>query len=173
MKSEIISDLGISYKLVLVGDSGVGKSNLASRYVFNKFSYDSNTTVGVEYFSKNITIEDLKIKIHIWDSAGQERFRSITKCYYRGAKGAFVVFDITKPESFDNTGKWIEELLNTGDRDLIVYVIGNKIDLEKHRKISFDQANSKIEQRSIININFYEGLYKKNILCFLFFIYYI
>jgi small GTP-binding protein len=149
MKSEAaISDLGLSYKVVLVGDSGVGKTNLASRYVFNKFSFENNTTIGVEYFSKNITFDDIKIKIHIWDSAGQERFRSITKCYYRGAKGAFVVFDITKPESFENTEKWIEELLNTGDKDLIVYVLGNKVDLDKHRKICFEQAKFKIEQRS-------------------------
>lgn len=149
MKSEAaISDLGLSYKLVLVGDSGVGKTNLASRYVFNKFSFENNSTIGVEYFSKNIIFDDIKIKIHIWDSAGQERFRSITKCYYRGAKGAFVVFDITKPESFENTEKWIEELLNTGDKDLIVYVLGNKIDLDMHRKTSFEQAKFKIEQRS-------------------------
>ena len=145
-----LKEIALSFKLVLIGDSGVGKTNLASRYIFNKFSFENNTTVGVEYFSKNIIIDNLKFKIHIWDSAGQERFRSITKCYYRGAKGAFVVFDITKPESFENTGKWIEELINPGDKDLIIYVIGNKSDLTLLRKVSYEQAFQRCEQRSKI-----------------------
>ena len=145
-----LKEIALSFKLVLIGDSGVGKTNLASRYIFNKFSFENNTTVGVEYFSKNIIIDNLKFKIHIWDSAGQERFRSITKCYYRGAKGAFVVFDITKPESFENTGKWIDELINTGDKDLIIYVIGNKSDLTLLRKVSYEQAFQRCEQRSKI-----------------------
>lgn len=141
-------NLGLSFKLVLIGDSGVGKTNLANRYVFNKFNYENHTTIGVEYFSKNIVIDDIKIKVHIWDSAGQERFRSITKCYYKGAKGALIVFDITKPETFENTLKWLDELMVESDKDLVVYLIGNKIDLNKIRRVEYQNVLLKAEERS-------------------------
>ncbi len=143
-----IIDLNISFKLLIIGDSGVGKTNLATRYIFNRFSIENNSTIGVEYFSKYIILDQAKFKIHIWDSAGQERYKSITKSYYKGAKGALVVFDITKPESFENSEKWIDELNNSLEKDLIIYVIGNKIDLEKHRKIKYELAKNKFEQRS-------------------------
>ena len=149
MTTNDIDDLIHSFKLVLIGDSGVGKTNIANRYTFNQFYYENKSTIGVEYFSKNITIENTKIKVHIWDSAGQERFRSITKSYYRGAKGAFVVYDVTKPESFENSEKWVDELIKFGEKDLIIYLIGNKIDLNNFRKITSNQGleNAKLKSK--------------------------
>lgn len=149
MTSNDIDDLILSFKLVLIGDSGVGKTNIANRYTLNQFYYENKSTIGVEYFSKNVTIENIKIKVHIWDSAGQERFRSITKSYYRGAKGAFVVYDITKPESFENSEKWVDELIKFGEKDLIIYLIGNKIDLINFRKITSNEGleNAKLKSK--------------------------
>ena len=89
-------DYDMIFKVVLLGDSGVGKSNILSRYLKNEFSYDTKTTVGVEFGAKSIEIEDFKIKAQIWDTAGQERYKSITNAYYKGAKGALLVYDIIK-----------------------------------------------------------------------------
>ena len=93
----------MNFKIVIVGDSGVGKSNIGTRYIEDKFSIETKATVGVEFFTKNIEINKSKIRAHIWDTAGQEKFRAITKSYYRGAKGALVVFDLTKRDSFTNS----------------------------------------------------------------------
>ena len=102
----------IIFKVVLIGDSGVGKTNILSRYVRDEFSIETKSTVGVEFGSKIVKLNNINIKVQIWDTAGQERYKSITNAYYKGAKGAFVVYDISKKETFDNINKWIEELKN-------------------------------------------------------------
>jgi len=98
------------FKIVMIGDSGVGKSNLLSRFVDNSFNMDSKPTIGVEFATKTTNIEGKSIKNQIWDTAGQERFRAITNAYYRGAVGAIIVFDLTKSKSFENVQKWLAEL---------------------------------------------------------------
>ncbi|MES1922027.1 Ras-related protein Rab2BV [Bonamia ostreae] len=106
------SEYDYLYKIVLIGDSGVGKTNIISRFHHNEFSKEFKTTIGVEFSSKTVQLNGKKIKAQIWDTAGQERYRAITAAYYRGAKGAFIVFDISSKQSFDNVAKWHEELVN-------------------------------------------------------------
>ena len=118
------------FKIVLIGDSGVGKTNILSRYISNEFSLNTQATVGVEFGSKIIKKGEKLIKLQIWDTAGQERYKSITSAYYKGAKGAFVVYDITKMKTFKNLDKWITELKANGNEDIYIILIGNKLDLE-------------------------------------------
>ena len=137
------------FKLVLIGDSFVGKTNIMSKYLKNEFHEDSKATVGVEFGSKKFVVDKVNIKAQIWDTAGQERYKSITNAYYKGAKGAFVVYDISKKETFDNINKWIEELKNNGDSDVCILLIGNKCDLEDERQVTQDDALKKAEQFDI------------------------
>ena len=143
-------DYDMIFKVVLIGDSGVGKTNLLSRYLKNEFSFDSKTTVGVEFGAKKLEIDGVKIKAQIWDTAGQERFRSITNAYYKGAKGALLVYDVTRRETFENINKWVPELKQTGDKDVTIILVGNKTDLENERQVSTEEGNKKAELYRII-----------------------
>ncbi len=138
-------DYDMIFKVVLIGDSGVGKTNLLSRYLKNEFSFDSKTTVGVEFGAKRMVIDDVKVKVQIWDTAGQERFRSITNAYYKGAKGALLVYDVTRRDTFDNINKWVPELKQSGDKDVTIILVGNKTDLESDRQISTEEGGKKAE----------------------------
>jgi len=118
------------FKIVLVGDSGVGKSNLLSRFTKNVFTLDEKSTIGVEFATRIISMEDGKnIKMQVWDTAGQERYRAITKAYYRGALGALLVYDITQMESFTNVERWLKELKTHSNREIVLIVVGNKKDM--------------------------------------------
>ena len=97
-------------KLIVLGDSGVGKTNIISRYVSNTFSNDSKATVGVEFFTKPFRVNNDIVKLEIWDTAGQERYKSITSAYYKGSRGALLVYDITRPSTFEDVEKWMTEL---------------------------------------------------------------
>ena len=118
------------FKLVLIGDSFVGKTNIMSKYLKNEFHEDSKATVGVEFGSKKFVIDKVNIKAQIWDTAGQERYKSITNAYYKGSKGAFVVYDITRKETFTHVTKWLEEVQSNSSKSITVILIGNKKDLE-------------------------------------------
>ena len=150
------------FKLVLIGDSGVGKTNILSRYLTNQFSASTQPTVGVEFGSKIIKKGEKLIKLQIWDTAGQERYKSITSAYYKGAKGAFVVYDISRKSTFDNVDKWINELKNNGSEDVFILLVGNKSDLNDQREISEEEVKKKAE---VYNIAFCEtsALKGKNI----------
>lgn len=129
------------FKVVLIGDSGVGKSNLLSRFSKNEFNLESKATIGVEFATKNVELENnTKIKAQIWDTAGQERYRAITSSYYRGALGALIVFDVTKAKSFENLENWISELSSYASNDIISLIIGNKQDLAKLREVTTNDA---------------------------------
>jgi Ras-related protein Rab-11A len=134
------------FKLILIGDSSVGKSNILLQYLKGQFDANSKATVGVEFGTKNIEINNKKIKIQIWDTAGQERYRSITSAYYRGAKGAFIVYDITRKETFDNIDKWVADLKNNGDDNISIVLIGNKSDLDEKREVSKEEGVQKSEE---------------------------
>jgi small GTP-binding protein len=139
-------DYDLIIKIVLIGDSGVGKSNLLTRYLKDEFSIETKSTVGVEFGTKKLTLNNLKINTQIWDTAGQERYRSVTNAYYKGSKGALIVYDITKYESFENIDRWISEIKNNSDPDVTILIVGNKSDLEDDRKVSKDEALKKAEQ---------------------------
>ena len=119
---------GINLKILLVGDSAVGKTTLILKYVDGKFSDSHITTIGVEYKDKEITVNDRKINLQIWDTSGQERYRSITKNFYRNAHGILFVFDVTNQTSFDHLKDWLNSS-NECDIDFKKIIVGNKIDL--------------------------------------------
>ena len=137
------------FKVVLVGDSSVGKTNIMSKYLKNEFHEDSKATVGVEFGSKQFNIEGHQIKAQIWDTAGQERYKAITSAYYKGAKGAFVVYDITRKQSFDSVDRWINELKAAADKKLSIIIIGNKCDLEDQRQVTKEQAEEKAKTNEV------------------------
>ena len=137
------------FKIILIGDSGVGKTNILSRYVNNTFSETTKSTVGVELGCKIEEINNTKIKIQIWDTAGQERYKSITKTYYKGSKGALIIYDISRKESFTNVDKWIGDLKEYGDENVCILLIGNKSDLDNIREVSIDEVTKKAEQYNI------------------------
>lgn len=138
------------FKLVLVGDSGVGKSGLLSRYTRNTFSSDEKSTIGVEFATRISQMEDgKKIKAQIWDTAGQERYRAITNAYYRGALGALLVYDVTSFITFENIPRWLKELRDHANRDIVLVLVGNKTDmLEKGttREVSEEAAKRLAEE---------------------------
>lgn len=128
------------WKVVLVGDSGVGKTNLLSRFTRNEFNAESKTTIGVEFATRNVQIRGKTVRAQIWDTAGQERYRAITSVYYRGAVGALVLYDITKPATFENLDKWISELKEHADPCVCIMIVGNKTDLRSQRVVSTEEG---------------------------------
>ena len=137
------------FKLIIVGDSNVGKTNIMSKYIKDQFNINSKSTIGVEFGTKILTIDNKKIKAQIWDTAGQERYKSITSAYYKGAKGAFIVYDITNKFSFDSVDKWVQDLNSYGDKNLTLLLIGNKSDLEDKRQIGKDVGEEKAKSFSL------------------------
>ena len=133
----------VMFKVVLIGDMKVGKTNIVSRYIKNEFNKDSMSTIGVEFGSKELVIEGHNVKVQIWDTAGQEKYKSITNAYYKGAKGAFVVYDITNKNSFDNADNWLNNLRASADKKCSIILIGNKSDLEDKREVSIEQGEEK------------------------------
>ncbi|EPR59731.1 Ras-related protein Rab11 [Toxoplasma gondii TgCatPRC2] len=129
------------YKIVLIGDSGVGKSNMLSRFTRDEFNLESKSTIGVEFATKSVYLDEGKvIKAQIWDTAGQERYRAITSAYYRGAVGALLVYDITKRQSFENVERWLKELRDHADPNIVILLVGNKSDLKHLRAVSVEEA---------------------------------
>ncbi|KAH0473106.1 MAG: hypothetical protein KVP17_003161 [Porospora cf. gigantea B] len=124
------------YKVVLIGDSGVGKSNLLSRFTRDEFNKDTKSTIGVEFATKSVPIDDKVVKAQIWDTAGQERYRALTSAYYRGAVGAVIIYDITRESSFNNVVRWLKELRDYADPNIVILLVGNKVDLEPDRTVS-------------------------------------
>ena len=129
------------YKIVLIGDSGVGKSSLVSRYVKGTFPKNKGATIGVEFASKNLKLKTgTNVKAQIWDTAGQERYRAVTSTYYRGAIGAMVIYDITKYQTFESVFRWKEELKQYAENGIMVMLVGNKTDLKKLREVKKEEA---------------------------------
>ncbi|XP_031486119.1 ras-related protein RABA1f-like [Nymphaea colorata] len=136
------------FKVVLIGDSGVGKSNLLSRFTRNEFSLDSKSTIGVEFATRSIRVDDKVLKAQIWDTAGQERYRAITSAYYRGAVGALVVYDVTRHVTFENVERWLKELRDHTDANIVIMLVGNKADLRHLRAVSTEDGKSFAERES-------------------------
>ena len=140
----------LKLKLILLGDSGVGKTNLISRYISNSFDENTRATIGVEFFCKNFRINKKRtIKVEIWDTAGQERYKAITSVYYKGAKGAFIVYDITSRKTFENIDKWIGEIKERTTDDVKLIIIGNKTDLNNEREVKSEEALIKYQDMDI------------------------
>ena len=136
-------------KLIVLGDSGVGKTNIIKRYINDEFSTDTKATVGVEFFYKTFKINNDILKLEIWDTAGQERYKSITSAYYRGSRGALIVYDITRFSSFESIERWIAEINEKVSGSLKILVIGNKVDLEEERKVNIEEALDKAQSLNV------------------------
>jgi small GTP-binding protein len=134
---------------VLIGDSGVGKSNLLSRFTRNEFNLESKSTIGVEFATKSINVDGKVVKAQIWDTAGQERYRAITSAYYRGAVGALLVYDISKHITFENVERWLKELRDHAEPNIVVMLVGNKSDLRHRRTVPTEEAMAFAENNSL------------------------
>ncbi|MCJ1441327.1 MAG: Ras- protein Rab-11A [Stictis urceolatum] len=140
MANDEYDHLQFLFKVVLIGDSGVGKSNLLSRFTRNEFNLDSKSTIGVEFATRSIQVDTKTIKAQIWDTAGQERYRAITSAYYRGAVGALLVYDISKHSTYENVTRWLKELRDHADANIVIMLVGNKSDLRHLRAVPTDEA---------------------------------
>lgn len=146
------------FKYIIVGNSGCGKSSIASSFCNNSYSLDHNVTIGVDFLMKIIDIYDKKIKIQIWDTAGQEIFRSITKSYYKNTCVAIVVYDITNRDSFHNISNWVQDIKELNPNIPKIIIIGNKSDMNYHRKVSTKEGEDFCKLHNFI---FYETSIKK------------
>jgi Ras-related protein Rab-5C len=138
------------FKLVLLGDSAVGKSCLVVRFVRDEYFEFQEPTIGAAFLTQTVQLEDCTVKFEIWDTAGQERYRSLAPMYYRGAAAAIVVYDITKKDTFKGAQSWVKELRSRGDPSVIIALAGNKADLEAKRKIPTEEAISYANLSEII-----------------------
>ncbi|GMH12616.1 hypothetical protein Nepgr_014457 [Nepenthes gracilis] len=141
-------DYDYLFKVVLIGDSGVGKSNLLSRFTRNEFSLESKSTIGVEFATRSIRVDEKVVKAQIWDTAGQERYRAITSAYYRGAVGALLVYDVTRHVTFENVERWLKELRDHTDSSIVIMLVGNKADLRHLRAVQTEDAKAFAERES-------------------------
>ncbi|KAI4333163.1 hypothetical protein L6164_018003 [Bauhinia variegata] len=144
-------DNGIDYmfKVVMIGDPSVGKTQLLSRFAKDEFKINSRATIGVEFQSKTVVIDHKTIKAQIWDTAGQERYQAITSAYYRGATGAMLVYDISKRRTFDDVEKWLNELRRYADNHVTMMLIGNKTDLQSLREVPTEEAKELAQREDL------------------------
>ena len=136
-----MSNYDYVFKIVIIGDSGVGKSCMLTRFVEDEFFESYISTIGVDFKIKSFNVEDHNIKLQIWDTAGQDRFRTITSSFYRGANGIIIVYDVTDLDSFNNVQKWLEEITKYASDDVIKMIVGNKSDLTT-RVITFEEGQN-------------------------------
>jgi len=141
------------FKFIIVGDSSVGKSNLLLRYLNNKFEDEYQSTIGVEFGAKNLEIDNINYRIQLWDTAGQEQFRSITRAYYQNSVCAIVVYDISNEITFKNVKDWIDDVRAQSPKNIYIMLVGNKNDLVEKRQVSYEKG---LEYANSNNINFIE-----------------
>ncbi|KAL6601307.1 hypothetical protein ACP70R_044527 [Stipagrostis hirtigluma subsp. patula] len=145
------AEIDYVFKVVVVGDAAVGKTQLLARYTRDEFALDSKPTIGVEFQTRTITLHRKRVKAQIWDTAGQERFRAVTSAYYRGALGAMVVYDVTRRATFEHVARWVEELRAHADGpSTVVALIGNKADMPaERREVDADEAARLAEEQGL------------------------
>ncbi|CAO3619454.1 unnamed protein product [Cunninghamella echinulata] len=139
------SALAIEAKVVILGRTGVGKTSIAIRYVQKTFAPNGTSTIGASFMTKKLVVDQCRVRLQIWDTAGQERFRAMTSLYYRGAQAAILVYDITSNESLNEIQSWVEELKKNTPDDLIIYVVGNKLDRASEREVSLDAVKDYVQ----------------------------
>merc|ERR1712000_309183 len=130
------------FKLVLLGESAVGKSSLVLRFVKGQFLDYRESTIGAAFLTQTVCLNDTTVKFEIWDTAGQERYHSLAPMYYRGAQAAIVVYDITSMDSFERAKSWIKELQRQGNPNIVIALAGNKVDLAENRAVSTEEAKA-------------------------------
>lgn len=135
------------YKIVFLGEQGVGKTSLITRFMYDTFDDHYQATIGIDFLSKTMYLDDKTIRLQLWDTAGQERFRSLIPSYIRDSRVAIVVYDITKRKSFEFIDKWIEDVKNErGEENVILCIVGNKNDLTDERQVSIEEGQEKAKK---------------------------
>jgi len=138
------------FKLVLLGESAVGKSSLVLRFVKGQFLEYQESTIGAAFLTQTICLNDVTVKFEIWDTAGQERYHSLAPMYYRGAQAAIIVYDVTSMESFQRAQTWVKELQRQGNPNIVIAFAGNKLDLESNRKVPIEESQSFCDENGIL-----------------------
>jgi small GTP-binding protein len=137
-------------KIVVIGDSGVGKSCFLIRYVRDTFDEETQSTLGIEFLSSVIQTETHRIQLQLWDTAGQELFRTVTRGYYRGSAGAIILFDVSNRGSFHGLEKWIADVQSVAKSDVVLILVGNKCDLEDKRQVSSEDAKEFAQKHGML-----------------------
>ena len=138
-----------SVKTIVVGDSGVGKTCLLNRYIRDKFDDKTPTTLGVEFMAKIVETEKHRIEFQLWDTAGQELFRAVTRGYYRGSAGAFIVFNLVDHDTFLSVSHWLQEIKETARKDCVCILIGNQSDRTSDRQVSQEEIDAFVSEHSL------------------------
>ena len=147
---EVDVDNLLKLKLIVVGNQGTGKSCILNRFVNETFEENYQATIGLDFHSKNVTIHDQDVRLILYDTAGQEKFRSLIPMYIREAQIILLIYDISDRESFDSMPKWIQQILDVKNNEVIFVLIGNKIDLESERKVSFAEGKKFAEENNFL-----------------------
>jgi len=153
-------DFDLHIKLLMLGDTGVGKTCLLLRYAYDSFSPTFITTIGIDFKIKRVEIDDLLVKLQIWDTAGQERFRTITVSYFKGAHGIVLVYDITDRDTFESIQQWVEQIHEYADANVNVLLVGNKCDQEEQRAVSTAEGEALARE---YGIEFFETSARENV----------
>ncbi|XP_028305235.1 ras-related protein Rab-19-like [Gouania willdenowi] len=138
------------FKIILIGDSNVGKTCVVQNFKSGIYSEKQQNTIGVDFTVRTVDIDGKRVKMQVWDTAGQERFRTITQSYYRSAHGAMIAYDITRGCTFDSVNHWIKEVEQYGAAQVVLVLIGNKCDLEEERQVSFEKACILAKEKGIL-----------------------
>lgn len=140
------------FKYIVIGDAGVGKSCLLKQFTSKRFEQGHDPTMGAEFGTRIIRADKKKTKLHVWDTAGQEKFRSITQSFYRGAAGALLVYDVTSRESFAHLASWLKDLKELANKNMTIMLIGNKSDLDGSRAVSTEEGSEFAQKHGLIFI---------------------
>src|SRR3990167_35791 len=141
------------YKVILLGDSGTGKSNLMIKFTRNEYHDNIQPTIGVEFGSSDITVDEKRIRVQIWDTAGKERYRSLTTSYYRGTSAAIITYNITRRSSFENVPSWVKLIRENCDDNILIVLVGTKTDLARHRAVTTQEGEQFAKNNNML---FYE-----------------
>ncbi|KAK3101634.1 hypothetical protein FSP39_005033 [Pinctada imbricata] len=139
------------FKIVLIGDAGVGKTCVVQRFKSGTYVEKHGSTIGVDFTMKTLQIDGKLVKLQIWDTAGQERFRTITQSYYRSANGVIIAYDITKKSSFDSVPRWLEDVKRYAGASIVQCLIGNKNDLDHLREVNLSDAKAYAHHHNMID----------------------
>lgn len=140
------------YKLVFLGEQAVGKTSIITRFMYDTFDNNYQATIGIDFLSKTMYLEDRSVRLQLWDTAGQERFRSLIPSYIRDSSGAIVCYDVTNRASFINTVKWIEDVRTERGKDVVIILVGNKMDMADRRQVSPEEGQQKADELNVLFI---------------------
>jgi len=149
-RAPIVQGKICQFKLVLLGESAVGKSSLVLRFVKGQFHEFQEATIGAAFLTQTVCLEDTTVKFEIWDTAGQERYHSLAPMYYRGAQAAIIVYDVTNVDTFARAKVWVKELQRQASPNIVIALAGNKADLSPKRMVNTDEANSFADENGLL-----------------------